>query len=125
MVLAICVAARIGAEEEREVYNVVARTVAICSMAEEVVVKATVEDNGGVVAIDDAVASRKMVVVVAESAERARSGACIKRAILSVVGLLKNDQTSCRCVGESRRQVAVAERENETVPSVSGVLGGA
>jgi hypothetical protein len=81
VVLTTCVAARIGAEEEREVYNVVARTVAICSMAEEVVEKATVGDNGGVVAMDDAVASRKTVVAV-ESAERARSGACIKRAIV-------------------------------------------
>ena len=89
MVLTICVAARVGAEEEREVYRVVARTVAICSMAEEVVDDATVEDNGGVVAVDGAVAFWK-IVVVAESAERTRSGACIKIEICLIVGLVKN-----------------------------------
>jgi hypothetical protein len=57
VVVTICVAAKGGAEEEREEYNAVAITVAICSMAEEVVDEATVEDNGGVAVIDDAVAS--------------------------------------------------------------------
>ena len=55
--LYICVAANVGAEEEREVYRVVASTVAICSMADEVVDTATKEEEGGVLAIDDAVAS--------------------------------------------------------------------
>lgn len=55
--MTICVADRVVAEEEREVYSVVARTVAICSMAEEVVADTTVEDDGGAVGIDDAVAS--------------------------------------------------------------------
>jgi hypothetical protein len=55
--LAICDGAEVGTEEEREVYNVVVTTVAICSMVEEVVDNATVEDTGEGVAIDDGVAS--------------------------------------------------------------------
>jgi hypothetical protein len=65
-------------------------------MAEEVVDEATVEGNGGVVAIDDAVASRRMVVV-AESAERATSAACIKREVGSTVDRVKNFQTCLIC----------------------------
>ena len=57
VVLYICVAANVGAGEEREVYRVVASTVAICSMTDEVVDAATEEEEGGVRAIDDAVAS--------------------------------------------------------------------
>jgi hypothetical protein len=56
-VLYICVAANVGAGEEREVYRVVASTVVICSMTDEVVDAATEEEEGGVLAIDDAVAS--------------------------------------------------------------------
>lgn len=56
VLLTICVAAKEGAEEEKEACNVVARTVAICSMAGEVVDEATADDNGGVAALESAVA---------------------------------------------------------------------
>ena len=52
-----CVAVRVAVEEERKVYRVVASTVAVCSIAVEAFDEATIEYDGGVVAIDDGVAS--------------------------------------------------------------------
>ena len=88
-------------------------------MAEEVLDEATVKDDGGVVAIDDAVASCRMAVE-AENAERTRSYACIKSDIFSKADRVKRHQTYSKGMCTSMlsapvQAVAVAEQESERV----------